>query len=160
MKNKILEILEKYKTILYDSSHKGEIIRGIQPDDFDKIVNEIIMVIEPKMLCMGKSKTVEDCIRENCNIEYTKYSGEEVVHSLLSTVCVALEEYTNQQSITPTLTKEIMFSFIDWLYSAHYSKYWGSDEPNNGKWYKGYTNPDRQYFTLKELFTMAIETKK
>lgn len=41
-------------------------------------------------------KSAEDCIKENCNIEYTKYSGEEVVHSSLSAVCIALEEYANQ----------------------------------------------------------------
>jgi len=55
-----------------------------------------------------------------------------------------------------------MFNFIDWIYSAGYSKYWGSDEPKNGKWYKRNTMPNRQYYTLKELFAIAIgnELKK
>jgi len=44
---------------------------------------------EPKM-------TAEEMIREHCNIEFTKYSGEEVVHSLLSAVCIAVEEYHDQ----------------------------------------------------------------
>lgn len=159
MKNKILEILEKYKTILYDSSHNGEIIRGIQPDDFDKIVNEIIMVIEPtiKPESIGTDdkqhfdSEMEECDKCVFKVNYEKFHQARELFE---------KETSSRHQENDIVTKEIMFSFIDWLYSAHYSKYWGNDEPNNGKWYKGYTNPDRQYFTLKELFTMAIETKK
>lgn len=85
--------------------------------------------------------------------------------------CKAMEAYHTQfesQPMPNEITKEegkvelnenqqsLMFAFIDWLYSARYSKYWGSDEPNNGKWYKSGTMPDRTYYTLKELFNMSL----
>lgn len=52
-------------------------------------------------------KTAEDCIKENCNIEYSKTTGEEIVNSSLSAVCIALEEYVSQQ------VKEIVYSVKD-----------------------------------------------
>jgi hypothetical protein len=81
------------------------------------------------------------------------------VHNMLPTkemVYIAMRKYHNQFREVGTKDNELMFRFIDWLYSAGYSKYWGSDEPSNGKWYKSYTMPDRKYYTLKELFDIAV----
>jgi hypothetical protein len=47
--------------------------------------------------------------------------------------------------------------FHRWAYENHYSKYWGSDKPNNQKWYKSYTPPSRKYYTDDELFELFKE---
>ena len=73
----------------YASSYRSDAI---------ECANELIDDIEQQLKKSKFTKTVEDCIRENCNIEYTKYLGEEVVHSSLSAVCIALEEYVSQQA--------------------------------------------------------------
>jgi hypothetical protein len=49
--------------------------------------------------------------------------------------------------------------FINWIYPS-YSKYWGSDGPNCGKWYKNSTMPDRKYYTLKELYDVYTSELK
>jgi uncharacterized membrane protein len=54
--------------------------------------------------------SAEDIIRKHCNIEYTKYSGEEVVHSSLYAVCIALEEYADQQA-----SEKLLRNFFIWL---------------------------------------------
>jgi len=42
--------------------------------------------------------------------------------------------------------------FVEWMYPL-YSKYWGSDKPNNGMWYIRNTIVSRRvYFTLDELY--------
>lgn len=38
-------------------------------------------------------RLLEKAIKDNCNIEYSKTSGDEVVNSSLSAVCIAFEEY-------------------------------------------------------------------
>lgn len=43
-------------------------------------------------------KTAEEIIRENCNVEYSKITGEEIVNSSLAAVCIAVDEYTKQFS--------------------------------------------------------------
>ena len=74
----------------YASSYRSDAI---------EYANEKIDEIEAEQLKKSKfTKTAEDCIRENCNIEYSKTTGEEIVNSSLSAVCVALEEYVSQQA--------------------------------------------------------------
>jgi hypothetical protein len=53
--------------------------------------------------------------------------------------------------------KQIAMKFHRWAYENHYSKYWGSDKPNNQKWYKSYTPPSRKYYTDDELFELFKE---
>jgi len=53
-------------------------------------------------ICKSKQesemKTIEECIRENCNVEFDKYTGEEMVVSSLAAVSIAMEEYAKQFS--------------------------------------------------------------
>jgi hypothetical protein len=43
-------------------------------------------------------RLLEKAIKDNCNIEYSKTTGEEIVNSSLSAVCIAFEEYVKQTS--------------------------------------------------------------
>ena len=56
----------------------------------------------------------------------------------------AMDEYARQEAI----------AFHRWSYENNYAKYWGSDQPNNNKWYKSYTMPNRTYYTDKELYQL------
>jgi hypothetical protein len=60
--------------------------------------------------------------------------------------CYGLENKCNSNAI----------KFTEWVYENRYSKYWGSDEPNNHKWYKQNTMPDRTYYTTEELYQLWI----
>lgn len=62
--------------------------------------------------------------------------------------------------IAEQLSRERATAFHRWAYENHYSKYWGSDQPNNNKWYKGFTPPDRTYLTDDELYNQYILTLK
>ena len=53
--------------------------------------------------------------------------------------------------------KEAAVRFAEWLNENRYSKYWGSDEPNCGKWYVQYTPSGRKYYSTEELFEMFVE---
>jgi len=53
--------------------------------------------------------------------------------------------------------KEAAVRFAEWLNENRYSKYWGSDEPNCGKWYVQYTPAGRKYYSTEELFEMFVE---
>ena len=48
--------------------------------------------------------------------------------------------------------EKIAIEFVEWVYKERFVKYWGSDEPYCGKWYKQYTPPTRQYYSTEELF--------
>lgn len=50
--------------------------------------------------------------------------------------------------------------FAEWIHDQMYTKYFGSEGENVGKWYKSYTKPDRKYYTLSELFTIYKGEKK
>ena len=56
--------------------------------------------------------------------------------------------------------KEAAVRFALWMNEKMYSKYWGSDEPNCGKWYVQYTKPDRKYYTTEELYDMFLEHER
>ena len=59
------------------------------------------------------------------------------------------------------LTKEeVAIGFLEWINENRYSKYWGSDEPNCGKWYIQYTPAGRKYYSSDELFEMYLNTIK
>lgn len=49
--------------------------------------------------------------------------------------------------------------FAEWIYVNGYQVYFGSDTPNNQKWYKQYTPPDRQYYTTSELYNQFKEER-
>jgi hypothetical protein len=54
--------------------------------------------------------------------------------------------------LIPFSDSDHFFQFIDWMYPK-YSKYWGSDQPNNGKWYVCNTIlSQRKFYTLEELY--------
>ena len=56
--------------------------------------------------------------------------------------------------------KEAAVRFALWVNKNRYSKYWGSDKPNDGKWYVQYTKPDRKYYTTEELYDMFLEHER
>ena len=47
--------------------------------------------------------------------------------------------------------------FAEWIYKNRYQRYWGSDKPNNDKWYIQYTHANRNYFTTEQLFDIFIK---
>lgn len=51
------------------------------------------------------------------------------------------------------LPKKAMY-FVDWVHENNYSRYWGNEQPNCGKWYKQYSKPDRVYYTTEELYNL------
>jgi len=57
---------------------------------------------------------------------------------------------------TMTINKVTAISFLEWADRERYSKYFGRDGPNCGKWYKQYTAPDREYHTAGELYDMFV----
>jgi len=121
-------------------------------------INHVIQhLIADAILALDEQKERESA-EENI-IEYLRNKYYPVARSkkeAFDLIFNFLEEYA-AQSLQPEISqKDICFAFIDWLWSAKYSKYWGSDEPNNGKWYKLYSHPDRRYYTLKELFELAM----
>ena len=58
------------------------------------------------------------------------------------------------------ITIEFAKGFYEWARKERYEMYWGSDQPNSGKWYVSYTMPDRKYFTTDELITTYINSLK
>jgi hypothetical protein len=66
-----------------------------------------------------------------------------------------IDEFRTGIITNKKMAKEItsmVFEFIEWKYPK-YSKYWGSDLPNKGKWYECNTIlSKRRYFTTDELF--------
>ena len=51
-------------------------------------------------------------------------------------------------------------NFADWVHKKRYVKYWGNEGENCGKWYIGYTPPDRKYYTTDELFELFFIDEK
>ena len=49
-------------------------------------------------LKIEKTQLFEKKIHENCNIEYSRTTGEEMVNSSMSAVLIAFEEYLNELS--------------------------------------------------------------
>lgn len=106
----------------YASSYRSDAI---------ECANELIDDIEQQLKKSKFTKTAEDCIRENCNIEYSKYSGEEVVHSSLSAICIALENYVSQQAkelIYTVLRNNITFNDLEEAFDA-------GQEVTNHEWH-------------------------
>ncbi len=63
-------------------------------------------------------------------------------------------------TIIHEVMKEASVRFAEWMNQNRYSKYFGSDGPNCGKWYVQYTTPDRTYFTTEELYDIFVEQEK
>ncbi len=52
--------------------------------------------------------------------------------------------------------KMAAINFSEWIYIKKYVKYFGNDGPNCGKWYEGYTPPNRKYYTTDELYELFM----
>ena len=53
----------------------------------------LTLFLDYKRIYLDMKKYLEEYIRENCNIEYNKSTGEEMVNSTLAAVMIAFDEY-------------------------------------------------------------------
>ncbi|MBE3086900.1 MAG: hypothetical protein IMZ64_11865 [Bacteroidetes bacterium] len=60
---------------------------------------------------------VEDTIKKHCNTEYSKSTGEEMVYSALSSVCIAMDEY---RAARMPSDEEILKRFAKYFNSESY----------------------------------------
>ncbi|HRP33526.1 MAG TPA: hypothetical protein PKV73_16635 [Agriterribacter sp.] len=85
--------------------------------------------------------------------ELKAYMDEYHKHAV-ATEIAKLEQYIAYKA------QQEAIGFHRWAHENHYSIYWGSDGPNCDKWYKGYTPPDRKYYTDEELYNLYIKSKE
>lgn len=87
----------------------------------------------------------------------TEGSGDKLFEDIGS---VLMKQRELAIGVRGTQDKIIAVAFAEWIFKNRYQRYWGSDNPNNDKWYIQYTHANRNYFTTEQLFDIFIKEYK